>query len=51
MYFDYAGYCKSEIERLGLRRCADGYIARNDRVFIHEFSEPSPQEQNLSLNL
>ena len=51
MYFDYAGYCKSEIERLGLKRCADGYIARNDRVFLHEFSEPAPQEQNLSLNL
>ncbi|QNK39963.1 hypothetical protein [Caproicibacter fermentans] len=51
MYFDYAGYCKSEIERLGLKRCADGYIARNGRAFLHEFSEPAPQEQNLSLNL
>ena len=50
-YFDYAGYCKSEIERLGLKRCADGYIARNGRAFLHEFSEPAPQEQNLSLSL
>jgi hypothetical protein len=50
-YFDYAAYCKSEIERLGLKRCADGYIARNDQAFIHEFSEPAPQEQNLSLSL
>ena len=50
-YFDYAGYCKSEIERLGLKRCADGYIARNDRAFLHEFSEPAQREQNLSLNL
>ena len=51
LYFDYAGYCRSEIERLGLKRCADGYIARNGQELIHEFSEPSPQEQNLSLNL
>ena len=50
-YFDYAGCCKSEIERLGLKRCADGYISRNDRAFLHEFSEPAPQEQNLSLSL
>lgn len=50
-YFDYAAYCRSEIERLGLKRCADGYIARNDRAFLHEFSKPAPQEQNLSLNL
>jgi hypothetical protein len=51
LYFDYAAYCKSEIEHLGLKHCADGYIARNDQAFIHEFSEPSPQEQSLSLNL
>ncbi len=51
LYFDYAAYCKSEIERLGLKRCADGYIARNGQAFLHEFSEPSPQEQSLSLNL
>ena len=50
-YFDYTAYCRSEIERLGLKRCADGYIARNDQEFIHEFSDSSPREQTLSLNL
>jgi hypothetical protein len=50
-YFNNAAYCRSEIERLGLKHCAEGYIARNDRVFLHEFSEPAPREQNLSLNL
>ena len=40
-YFDYAAYCKSEFGRLGLHPCAEGYIARNDREFIHEFSQPA----------
>ena len=48
MYFDYTAYCKAEIERLGLQPCAQGYIARNDREFIYEFSRPPQQEQGLS---
>jgi hypothetical protein len=48
MYFDYTAYCKAEIERLGLQPCAQGYIARNDREFTHEFSQPPQQEQGLS---
>jgi len=49
LYFDYEAYCKAEIERLGLKPCAQGYIARNDREFIFEFSSPPRQEQGLSL--
>lgn len=49
LYFDYAAYCKTEIERLGLQPCAQGYIARNDREFIYELSRPPRQEQGLSL--
>ncbi len=41
MYFDYSAYCRTEIERMGLRPCAYGYIARNDQEFIREFSHPS----------
>ncbi|RJE46597.1 MULTISPECIES: hypothetical protein [unclassified Dehalobacter] len=38
MYFDYAAYCKTEINRLRLKPCAHGYIARNSQEFICEFS-------------
>lgn len=49
-YFDSTAYCRSEIERLGLKRCADGYIARNGRAFLHEFSEPV-QRPELSIQM
>lgn len=52
MYFDYAAYCKAEIEALDLRPCGDGYIARNEKEFIREFStEPQAQGQMLNHNL
>lgn len=44
MYFDYASYCKAEIDALNLQPCEDGYIARNQKEFIREFSK-EPQEQ------
>lgn len=44
MYFDYTGYCKAEIEALNLQPCEDGYIARNEKEFVREFSKES-QEQ------
>lgn len=48
LYFDYAAYCKAEIDRLGLKPCAHGYIARNSQEFIYEFSR-SPRGQGLSM--
>ncbi len=48
MYFDYAAYCKAEIERLGLQPCAHGHIARNDQEFIREFSRP-PLGEGMSM--
>ena len=48
LYFDYAAYCKAEIERLCLKPCTYGYIARNDQEFIREFSRPQPG-QGLSI--
>ncbi|WP_312642917.1 hypothetical protein [Hydrogenoanaerobacterium sp.] len=52
MYFDYAGYCKAEIEALNLQPCEDGYIARNEKGFIREFSkEPQTQGQILDHSL
>jgi len=47
-YFDYAAYCKAEIDRLGLKPCAHGYIARNSQEFIYEFGKP-PLGQGLSM--
>lgn len=44
MYFDYAAYCKAEIETLNLQPCTGGYIARNQKEFFREFSK-EPQEQ------
>lgn len=52
MYFDYAGYCKAEIEALNLQPCENGYIARNSKEFIREFStESQAQGQMLNHNL
>lgn len=50
IYFDYAAYCKAEIERLSLKPCTYGYIARNDHEFIREFSRPQTG-QGLSILL
>ena len=47
--FNYASYCKAESERLGLQPCAEGYIARNEREFIYEFSRQSRQEPELTM--
>ncbi|MDD3229970.1 MAG: hypothetical protein PHE09_12245 [Oscillospiraceae bacterium] len=48
IYFNYATYCKDEINRLGLKPCVHGYIARNSQEFICEFSRP-PLGQGLSM--
>ncbi len=48
MYFNYAAYCKAEVERLGLQPCTYGYIARNNQEFIREFSRPT-NEPSLSM--
>lgn len=48
MYFDYAAYCKAEIERLSLKPCTYGYIARNDHEFITMYSR-AQLEPDLSI--
>jgi hypothetical protein len=50
-YFDYAMYCKAEIERLNLEPCALGYIARNSREFIYGFSKSSTEPQTPTMEL
>jgi hypothetical protein len=48
IYFDYAAYCKAEIERLRLKPCTFGYIARNDHEFINMYSR-AQLEPDLSI--
>jgi len=51
MYFDYAAYCKAEINRLGLQPCSHGYIARNSQEFICEFSKNGFATKNPSMGM
>lgn len=48
-YFDPYAYCSQEIKRLGLHPCAQGYISRNDREFLYEFSSQPRQGPELTM--
>lgn len=48
-YFDYSAYCALEVGRLGLQACSYGFIARNDREFLYEFSTPPRQGPELTM--
>lgn len=51
MYFDYVAYCKAEINRLGLKPCTHGYIARNSQEFFCDFSRNGIAPKNPSMGM
>ncbi|WP_313180779.1 hypothetical protein [Lacrimispora sp.] len=46
-YFDYAAYCRNEIMQGGLQQGCHGYISRNDKEFVYQFSKPYNHQQGL----
>lgn len=48
-YFDYSAYCALEIDRLCLQVCTQGFIARNDREFLYEYSSQPRQGPELTM--
>ena len=48
-YFDYAAYAATEIERLHLGPCDNGYIHRNEKEFRYEYSTPSIEPQGMQM--
>lgn len=49
--FDFSGYGERELEKSGLLFTPYGSISRNDREFVHEYTDPTAPEQEESVGL
>ncbi len=47
IYFDFSAYCRAEIEKHGLQPCSYGYIARNDQIFVCEYTQAAAWEESI----